>query len=129
MAQTKSGVRVSLGDGHGVPTGNASGFNSRTLGSDTKPGRERGAPLLNEKRSDDSTVRRSHYADGINPYGMTRSRQHDVIRLDGVAPSRDGPIHDHGEQPNRHATSKAGEVLEADGQAGLGAHFTGTATR
>ena len=132
--KTKPGVRIDLDSlARGTPTTNAKGFNSRTLGSDTKPGREAGAPLFNERRSDDSTIKRAVFHAGHgDTSGLNGGRQHGHVLGPDVetdAPGKDTPVRGHGEQPNKRADSKAGEVASVDPRAGLAAHFTGTASR
>ena len=106
---------------------NSKGFSRLGLGHDTRPGPDGGAPLKNTKRVDDGTVKRGRYVSG-NPYNLHTGGEpgHVLGSLGKEAPGHDTPVEGHGQQPNKHATSKAAEVRSIDPRAGLGARPRGT---
>jgi hypothetical protein len=128
--KTKPGVIVTLPEGHGAPTRNSKGFSSRSLGRDTKPGPEGGAPLMTSRTVDDGTVKRAVFLHGnpFNRFSAPEGQRGATMGVDdGRPPTHDSPA--RGPMPNRDVTSKAGEVHANDPSAGVGVRPTGTLDR
>jgi hypothetical protein len=91
----------------------------------------RGAPPVVHRSMPSTAVRSVIYPDGISPYSMSaRESAAGVLGdLDKDAPTRDGPISGHGQQPHKGDTSKAQEVAREDPNMGLGETFDGTMKR
>jgi hypothetical protein len=90
-----------------------------------------GLPPTVHRSVPSTEVRSMRYESGLNPYGMSaRESAAGVLGdLDKDAPSRDGPIIGHGQQPHKGDTSKAQEVAREDPNMGLGETFDGTMKR
>jgi hypothetical protein len=88
----------------------------------------RGVPPTVHRSVPSTAVRSVRYESGLNPYGISaRESAVGVLgNLDQDAPTRDGPISGHGQQPDRRSKSKQAEVEANDPNRGLGETFDGT---
>jgi hypothetical protein len=108
--------------------GNSAGFSSRSNGSDTVPGPQGGAPLMNTRTVDDGPVKSSVYANGVSPGSMmfTNQGKGTLGDLGTQAPTRDSPA-TGGPRPHPDLMTKVEEA--ASGEATIGDVPRGTLGR
>lgn len=123
---------ITLGPNHlasqerGKKFANSGGFDrdDSRLGKDTIPGPAVGAPLMQTTVVDDYDVKRTRYADGINPYGLNADvspnpKDPTMQRpLTGKAPASDSPVPGRAQRPDPQVTTKSVEVARADASIG-----------
>lgn len=109
------------------PNGNQ-GFSSNKLGSDTKPGTEKGAPLVNSKQVEKDV---KHHVLNDNPYNLfdrdnTRGVVFEGTDFQPGAPNRDSPVPAGATRPMKDqagaarsiASAPTGDTFPADGVLG-----------
>lgn len=97
-----------------VPNGNQ-GFSNRSLGSDTKPGDERGAPLMSTRRMEKNV---SHRVLNDNPYNKfdrdnTTGVVFDATDYQTPANTTDSPVPGGATKPARGMAAKAINIAQA----------------